>query len=184
MQNRYSSHSQQNGQIFTIFHKVNCKSDFVIYLLECRRFPIQYVSKAETDFNSRLNKHCNDVYKADAIQTSSHFVLKNHIFNRDASSIRIEQIWKNTLRNRPIEHETRNFKTLRSSSRTEHSDQSNPLPSYANCNFLQCTLMNQIHRCLRNTWRQFFAIMFCYTFLNKNIPVKTPHGVVESNELV
>ena len=127
MQNGYSFHSQENGQIFTIFQKVNCESHFVICFLECRRLPKQYVGKVETDFN----KHCNDVYKADAIQTSScHFVMKNHIFNRDASSIIIEQIWKNTSRRQTkkqllnkeelLDHETRNFKTFRSPSRTEH----------------------------------------------------------------
>ena len=38
----------------------NCKSDFVIYLLECKKCHIQYVGKAETDFNLRLNNHHKD----------------------------------------------------------------------------------------------------------------------------
>ena len=30
----HSFHSEQNGRIFTIFHRVNRKGNFVIYLLE------------------------------------------------------------------------------------------------------------------------------------------------------
>ena len=39
--NTRSFRSQQNGRIFIIFHQVNCKSKFVIYLLECNKCPIQ-----------------------------------------------------------------------------------------------------------------------------------------------
>ena len=97
VQNPYSFRSQQNGRIFTIFHQVNCKRDFGIYLLECEKCHIQYVGKAETDFNLRLKNHSNDVYKADAIPASRHFAVKDHIFNRDATFIIIEQIHKSML---------------------------------------------------------------------------------------
>ena len=107
VRNTHSFRSQQNARIFTVFYQVNCKSDFVIYLLECKKCHIQYVGKAETDFNLRLNNHCKDVYKADAITASCHFATKDHIFNRDASFIIIEQIRKSTLSN----PETRGFKT-------------------------------------------------------------------------
>ena len=85
VQNIHSFRSQQNGRIFTVFHQVNCKSDFFIYLLECKKCHIQYVGKAETDFNLRLNNHRKDVHKADAIPVSRHFAMKGHMFNRDAS---------------------------------------------------------------------------------------------------
>ena len=68
MQNTNSFHSQVNGRIFTISHQVNCKSNFVIYLLECKKCHIQYEGNAETDFNSRPNNHRKDIYKADAIR--------------------------------------------------------------------------------------------------------------------
>ena len=90
VQNTHSFRSQQNGRIFTIFHQVNCKSDFAIYLLECKKCHIQYLGKAETDFNLRLTNHRKDVYKADSIPASRHFVMKDHFFNRDASFIIIE----------------------------------------------------------------------------------------------
>ena len=41
--------------------QVNCKSDFVIYLLECKKYHLQYVGEAETDFNLRLKNHRKDV---------------------------------------------------------------------------------------------------------------------------
>ena len=68
----------------------------MIYLLECQKCHIQYVGKAETDFNLRLNNHRRNVYKPDAIPAPHHFAVKDHIFNRDASSIIIEQIRKST----------------------------------------------------------------------------------------
>ena len=64
VQNTHSFRSQQNGRIFTIFHQVSCKSDFLIYRSECQKCHIQYVGKTETDFNLRLNNHLKDVYKA------------------------------------------------------------------------------------------------------------------------
>ena len=38
-----------------------------------------------------------DVYKADAIPASHHFAMEDHIFNRDASFIIIEQIREGIL---------------------------------------------------------------------------------------
>ena len=96
VQNAHSFRSQQNGRIFTIFHQLNCKSDSVIYFLECK-CRIQYLGKAESDFDLRLNNHRKNVYKANAIPASRHFAMKVHIYNRDASFIIIEQICKRTL---------------------------------------------------------------------------------------
>ena len=47
----------QTNRIFQIYHNLNCKSKYVIYLLECTKCKIQYVGKAETEFNIRLNNH-------------------------------------------------------------------------------------------------------------------------------
>ena len=55
--------SNQTNKIFQIYHNLNCKSKYVIYLLECTKCKIQYVGKAETEFNIRLNNHRNDVWK-------------------------------------------------------------------------------------------------------------------------
>ena len=83
--------------MFTIFHQVNSKSDFVIYLLERKECHMQYVGKAETDFNLRLNNHRKDVCKADAIPASHQFAMKEHTFNKDAGFIIIEQIPRSML---------------------------------------------------------------------------------------
>ena len=84
--------STQANRIFQICHNLNCKSKYVIYLLECNKCKIQYVGKAETEFNIRHNNHQKDVWKPDAISASSHFSGKNHNFNTHAKFVLIEQI--------------------------------------------------------------------------------------------
>ena len=79
-------------RIFHIYHNLNCKSKYVIYLLELTECKIQYVGKAETEFNIRLNNHRKDVWKPDAIPASHPFSGKNHNFNTHAKFILIEQI--------------------------------------------------------------------------------------------
>ena len=84
--------SNQTSRIFHFYHNLNCKSKYVSYLLECTKFKIQYVGKAETEFNIRLNNHWKDVWKPDAIPESRHFSGKNNNFNTHATFILIEQI--------------------------------------------------------------------------------------------
>ena len=84
--------SNQTNRIFQIYHNLNCKSKYVIYLLECTKCKIQYVGKAETEFNIRLHNHRKDVWKPDAIPASRHFSNKSHNFNTRAKFILIEQI--------------------------------------------------------------------------------------------
>ena len=81
-----------------IFHQINCKSDFVIYLLKCNKCHIQYVSKAETDFTLKM-KGCITVLmhlKLILFQLHSMFLWKR-ICLIEANFIIIEQIHKNTL---------------------------------------------------------------------------------------
>ena len=68
--------SNQTNRIFHIYHNLNCKSKYVIYLLECTKCKTQYIGKAETEFNIRLNNHRKDVWKPDAIPASHHFQAK------------------------------------------------------------------------------------------------------------
>ena len=53
---------------------------------------LQYVGKADTEFNIRLNNHKKDVWKPDAVPASCHFSGKYHNFNIYAKIILIEQI--------------------------------------------------------------------------------------------
>ena len=43
--------SYQTKQLYTILHKLNCKSKVIIYLMICALCKVQYVGKAETAFN-------------------------------------------------------------------------------------------------------------------------------------
>ena len=63
----------QTKKTFKIYHRVDCKRSFVIYLLECNICKIQYVGKSETPFNIRLNNHRKDVKHPDAIPACKHF---------------------------------------------------------------------------------------------------------------
>ena len=59
--------------------------------MECTLCKIQYVGKAETPFNIRLNKHRIDA-DAKAIPASIHFKQPGHNFNKHAKFTLIEQI--------------------------------------------------------------------------------------------
>ena len=84
--------SNQMNRIFHIYHNLNCKSKYVIYLLECIKCNRQYFGKPETEFNIRLSNHRKDVWKPDAITASRHFLGKNHDFDTHSKLILIEQI--------------------------------------------------------------------------------------------
>ena len=49
------------------------KSECVFYLIECTLYKKQYIGKAETDFDIRLNKHRKGVKGPDEILASKHF---------------------------------------------------------------------------------------------------------------
>ena len=65
--------------------KFNCKNNFVIYLLGCKKCHIQYVDKAKMDFNLRLSNHHKDVYKGYTTSPSPNFAIKGRMFNRNAN---------------------------------------------------------------------------------------------------
>ena len=46
--------SYQTQQLYTIFHKRNCNSKLIIYLMQCALCKVQYVRRAKTAFNIRL----------------------------------------------------------------------------------------------------------------------------------
>ena len=75
---------------------VNCKSSFVIYLLECYICNIQYIGKSETPFNIRLrkpqNNHRKDVKNPNAVPACKLFKRHDHGFNNHRKIIIIEQI--------------------------------------------------------------------------------------------
>ena len=64
--------SQKTIRKFKIYHKVNCKSEHVIYLMECTLCNKQYVGKTETAFNIRLSNHRKDTKSQNAILVYRH----------------------------------------------------------------------------------------------------------------
>ena len=65
--------SYQTQQLYTIFHKLNCKSKFIIYLIKWALRKIQYIGKAETAFNIRLINHRKDVTNSKSIPADLYF---------------------------------------------------------------------------------------------------------------
>ena len=84
--------SQQTKRTFNIFHKLTCKSQYVIYLMECILYKIQYVGKSETRFNLRLNNHRKDVYNLKAIPACNQFKIHGHNLMKHAKFTLIEQL--------------------------------------------------------------------------------------------
>ena len=60
--------------------------------MQCTLCHMQYVGKAETQFNIRLNNHRKDINHPKAILACSHFKLPNHVFVEHAKYTIIEQI--------------------------------------------------------------------------------------------
>ena len=82
--------SNQTNRTFKIFQKTTCKSNFIIFLLECKLSKIQYVGKAETAFNMQLNNQRKDVKDPKAIPADKHFNQTGHKFNPHAKFIIID----------------------------------------------------------------------------------------------
>ena len=85
-------------KVYKIFHQLNCKSKFCIYLLECTKCHNRpYVGKFETYGNERINNHRTDAKKTDSIPVDLHFNQQGHDFTRHAKFIFIEQVTKRNL---------------------------------------------------------------------------------------
>ena len=65
--------NHQTQQLYTIFHKLNCKRKFIISFMEYALWKVQYIGKAETTFNIRLNNHRKDVSNPKSVPASLHF---------------------------------------------------------------------------------------------------------------
>ena len=84
--------SQQTKRTFNIFFNLNCKSEYVIYVMECISYKMQYVGKVETVFNLRLNNHRKDTKKPNSILACEHFQEQGHDFNNYAKFIIIDKL--------------------------------------------------------------------------------------------
>ena len=76
--------NQQTKRNFKIYHKVNCKSEHVIYLMECTPCHKQYFGNVETTFNIRLTNHRKDTKNPNTMLACSNFQQQDHSFNSHA----------------------------------------------------------------------------------------------------
>ena len=84
--------SQQTKRTFQIFFNLNCKNEYVIYLMEWIICKMHYVGKAETAFNLRLNNQRKDTKKPSSILAFKHFQEKGHNFNKHAKFIILDKL--------------------------------------------------------------------------------------------
>ena len=77
---------------YKIFHKLHCKSKFIIYLMECSLCKVQHVGKADRAFNITLNNHRRDVNNPKSIPADLNFIKPWHSFNLHAKFTLIEQL--------------------------------------------------------------------------------------------
>ena len=84
--------SYETQLLYTIYRKLNCKSKFIIYLMEYALCKVHYVGKAETAFNIRLSNHRKDVSNPKSIPVDLHFRKPGHLFNLHAKFTLIEQL--------------------------------------------------------------------------------------------
>ena len=88
---KYIREQQSKGK-FNIFFNIKCKSEYFIYLMECMLCKMQYVGKADTGFNLRLNNHKKDTKNPNAILACKHFQEKIHNFNKHTKFIIIVKL--------------------------------------------------------------------------------------------
>ena len=86
--------SYRTAETFRNFHQLNCKSSYLIYLLQCRICQLQYVGKSETSFNIRLSNHKKESKNKNPILACKHFQNPKQNFPRDAKFNLIEEITK------------------------------------------------------------------------------------------
>ena len=87
--------SDRTGKMFKIFHQLNCKISYFIYLPQCQIYHLQYVrkvSKRRTSFYIRLNNYRKDSKNKTGILACRHFQNSIHEFQRDAKFTLIKKI--------------------------------------------------------------------------------------------
>ena len=91
-------HQQENRKTFKIYHNVNFKSFYVIYLIECILSHFKpYVGKCETIFNLRLNTHRTHAKCDNSILVDKHFKPARHDFTKHARVTIIEKLKKTNM---------------------------------------------------------------------------------------
>ena len=84
VQSRNTFRSTVTQKTFKIYNKLNCKSRYLIYLMEFVVCSKQYSGKSETAFNLRLNNHRKDLNKRNLLEADQRCWLPGHKFNKHA----------------------------------------------------------------------------------------------------
>ena len=92
--NKFQSYGTK--EVFQVFHNLTCKSENLIYLLQCRICQLQYVGKRKNPSKIRLNNHRKDAKSQASILVFKHFSKQNHNFQHHPEFTLIEQIKKQT----------------------------------------------------------------------------------------
>ena len=89
--------NRKNGRKFNIYHNLNCKSNNVIYLIECTLCNHKpYIGKSEPATNLRISNHRSDFKKQDSIPVDQHFSTPGHNFTTHARITLIEKLENTT----------------------------------------------------------------------------------------
>ena len=85
--------NRKTGRQFQIYHTVNCKSFYVIYIIECTLCLFKpYVGKCETTFDLGLNTHRTHAKCDNSIPVDTHFKSAGHDFTKHARVTIIEKL--------------------------------------------------------------------------------------------
>ena len=76
--------SYRTKETFLIFHNFTCKSENLIYLLQCRIWELKYVGKSDIPFIPINSNNRNDAKSQASILACKHFDEKNHKFQQHA----------------------------------------------------------------------------------------------------
>jgi len=106
--------STATSRTFKILHKLDCKSSFVIYAIECTKCKKQYVGKSETDLNIRLNNHRSHIKnKIKSCEIAEHFIDNlDHNFEDDIKVTAIEKLKNEELDDDRKKHILKNRETF------------------------------------------------------------------------
>ena len=69
--------SCRTGVTFKIFHQLNCKSSYLINLLQCQIFRLQYVAKSGIQVYIKLINHGNESKNKNSILACKHNFQRN-----------------------------------------------------------------------------------------------------------
>ena len=99
---------------FKIYNKLNCKSKYLIYLMEYVLCNKQYTDKnLKQPLILRLSNRRKDVNKQNLLQADQHFRLHGHNFNKHAKFTLIEQLNDTNIDKELLKYRLKNVKTFR-----------------------------------------------------------------------